>query len=292
MKQVGNERAVVFMTMPFHGKTPEQRREVLAVSDVANEVCRELNVDLLRPWVDAERVPTCGEQDQYLRDRCILSDADCLLALVWNSEGSASQVEIAVNRLMPIIYLVPTGSSVSPNTIGSLGLCLGMISYSRPEEIRADLRRILSDAEPQLFARRHARPRKPVGERIQQRILRLRQQRGMSREELARRMGCSPTLVVALETLPDGVMNASVTQIYALAEALDVPAGWILEPDEEASLRALEEHEIGKLCLEEDVSFRNTLGFLEAMRPSLSKGLSREELRRILRWFLEDYAER
>jgi len=294
MQQQRADRAVMFMSMPFHGKTLEERRQVLAVSEVANDVCRRLNVELRRPWLDPAHTPARGQQEQYLRDRRLLTGADCLLALAWNSAGSGAQVEIAVNLLMPVIYLVPAGSSVSPNTIGSLARCLGIISFSEPEDIRSELSRILSGVEPGLFARRHARSRGLSGERIRQRIVRLRNNRGWSREELARKMDYTVEFVTALETEPDEVMNATAAQIYALAFALDVPAGWILDPNEEMSLRALEGREIVKLCLEEKVTIGQTLGFIDAMRPNLAEGgtrVPREELRALLRFYVQEFAD-
>ncbi|WP_069384155.1 helix-turn-helix domain-containing protein [Halomonas caseinilytica] len=57
-------------------------------------------------------------------------------------------------------------------------------------------------------------------------IRRLRQEAGLSQEELANRAGLHRTYISSIEC---GQRNVSLDNIFALARALDVPASLLLE---------------------------------------------------------------
>lgn len=222
-----------YVATSLTGLSVVEREEVEVVSTLIRDACAEFRIRAYLPW---EHTCPVKHQDKtpeevYETDRRRVSDSDLLFFIgTWPTTGGGMELEIAGNRLIPVIFLGKNGVALSRMAKGGLAPCLGTVVYDAPEEIKAPLRILLSRARSEVFFDKYSRWRghaKEIG--VAKSIARARRRKGMKRDDLAKELGITPRHMKMLEELPDRESNPSMTLIRALSYVLDVPISSLLD---------------------------------------------------------------
>ena len=250
--------------------SPEQRKYVVAVSDVATSVCEDLDIELYRPMNATDPVdhPHASPEYVFNLDRQRVLDSDLVIHVAdYASTGSGEELDFALAALIPIVLLAEGDSKVSRMVTGIPALKL-IIKYENLGELRDELRERLTEIRPILEERKLVFAefeRNIVGNKV--RIL--REDFGLTREDVASHLDelLPVDRIQLIEDSNDRLSNPSLMELRYLATVLKTTVADLVEPDlHERMLALLQELMLGRV---------------EA-RYGMSSGDQRKVLKRIL----------
>ena len=129
---------------------------------------------------------------------------------------------MALESLTPVVLIAPRGTRVSRMALG-VPADLVQVYYEDQADLRDQVRAALATLRPRLEARREALA--PLDANVAGAKMRaLREQRGLSRGELAQRIGMTEVGVAHLEQASDRQADPSLTQLRQIAAVLGVRA--------------------------------------------------------------------
>jgi len=264
-----------YLASALTGLTDEQRGVVFEISDRVNQICLENNIDLYEPRKKTDPVhnPEVSDANVFKMDHDRVVTSDVVIHLCHYASTGAEELGFAYAALVPIINLAPGDQRVSRMITGIPSFKLE-IRYAKAEDLNVLLSKRLLEVRPYLEERRVLREQHEtniVGERV--RDLRLRA--GLTRDELAKRVGLTVESIEHLEENVDATSNPSLMHLRALATALKTTVADLIVPD-------LNEYILSQIqsSLYERVPAR----FYDSMTRNDQNTLMRRYLYRVLDW--------
>ncbi len=206
------------------------REEILSLQERVEKVCHVHFVDLYRPvkHTDPVKHPNVTPNLVFITDRQQVLDSDFLILLAHvPSFGGGQEVQLASGALMPILIIRPVGGSVSRMLLG-----IPTIKYEVEAEDTSfderlaealDLIRPIAGSRKEFISRMN---KLDIGYRI--RIL--REEAGLTQEELGEQIGVAETEIESIEGGPSSVANLSLIMIRKIADVLGVSPAEICDP--------------------------------------------------------------
>ncbi len=227
-RQPASGRLQAYVSCALTGIPDRTRHEIDATVSVVRQACASSRVsfDIYVPGdhTDPKRDSHVSSEDVFDVDRKRVKEADVLLLLGHApSIGVGQELNMAFESLLPVVFLVPAGRSLSRMARG-VPLVSVEVPYGDDDELRWRLIEALAGLRPRLVARRSAvanLERVVVGARLKER----RRQRGLSREQVAEATGLTVRGVALLEDATDRRADPSLTQLRTLAALLGTTAG-------------------------------------------------------------------
>lgn len=245
---------------------------IVHLSDIVNLVCRAVAIDLYEPRKRTDPVHHADFRDSevFRIDRERVVSSDLLIHLChYASTGSGEELSFAYDALVPIILIAPGDHNVSRMITGIPSLKIE-IRYHEPEDLRSLLEQRLWEIRPLLEQRRLAMnelSHNIVGAKIKE----LRLGAGLSKEELAKRVGLKPEGLANIEDNVDTVSNPSLTTLRVVATALKTTVAELVNPDYTEAILA---------------SIQSTLNESAVDAAARFRGMSDKDRRALLRRFL------
>jgi transcriptional regulator with XRE-family HTH domain len=222
-----------YLASALTGLSGDQRNLVFQISDAISVICKDVGIELYEPRKKTDPVhhSDISDMEVFQTDRERVLNSDLVIHLChFPSTGSGEELDFAFNALVPII-LISHGESRVSRMISGIPCLKVLITYSEPEEMRAELRDRLIEMRPILEERKLAFGRydaNVVGDNIR----RLREDRSLTREEIAH-----TTKHLTVDTLryieesTDKTGNPSLLQLRTLAAVLNTTVADLVEPD-------------------------------------------------------------
>lgn len=217
-----------YVSTALTGVDARTREAITATVDVVKAVCAEPEVgfEVYFPGdhTDPVRDPHVEPDEVFRIDRDRVKSADLVLfALHAPSVGVGLELEMARASLLPVVFLIPDGVRVSRMARG-VPAVKAEVAFTDAGMLRERLRTALVRLRPRVQERR-ARAAGGEGNVVGAAIRELREERRLSREDLAAATGLTARGVALLEESPDRCSDPSLTQLRRLAAALGVRAG-------------------------------------------------------------------
>lgn len=221
-----------YLATALTGLARSAREEVFAVSDAVAAACRECGVVLYEPRkvTDPVHDPDIPDDEVFRLDQERVRRSDLLIYLADQpSTGAGQELVFAYEAMIPIVVVAHRDTRVSRMVTGIPG-ALVLVRYDGLPDLSRRLKSEISRMAPALVTRRaalHGHTRNRVGGRIRE----LRQSRGMSPEQLARRVGVASVTsaqVLRWEQGSDLETNFSLVCLSQIAAALEVTAADLL----------------------------------------------------------------
>ena len=221
-----------YLASELTGLSDDQRNTVFEISDRVNQICLEVNIELYEPRKKTGPVHNPDVSDANVfkmdHDRVVMSDVVIHLCH-YASTGAGEELGFVYASLVPIINLAPGNQRVSRMITGIPSFKLE-IRYEKAEDLNILLAKRLLEIRPYLEERRVLREQHEiniVGERVHD----LRLKAGLSRDDLAKRVGLTAESIQHLEENVDATSNPSLTHLRALAAALKTTVADLIVPD-------------------------------------------------------------
>jgi len=227
-----NVRLEAYLASALTGLSPESRSIVDHLSDVIDVACKEVEIDVYQPakHTDPQKHAAISPPDVFKKDRERVVSSDLLIHLChFPSTGSGEELSFAYEALVPIILVAPGEQAVSRMVTGIPSLKIE-IRYQRPSDLRGLLEERLWEIRPLLEQRRLAMAgfsQNVVGAKVKE----LRMDAGLTREDLAERVGLTLEGLSEIEENIDSVSNPSLTKLRLLATALKTTVAELVNPD-------------------------------------------------------------
>lgn len=174
-------------------------------------------------FTDPVRDAHVSPEDVFRIDRERVKGADVIFLLAHTpSIGVGQELTMALESLTPIVLIAPRGTRVSRMALG-VPTDLIDVRYDGDEDLRAQLRAVIAALRPRLEERRTALAAldaNVTGAKIRAQ----REQRQLTRAELASRIGLTEVGVAHLEEASDRQGDPSLTQLRRIAAVLGVRA--------------------------------------------------------------------
>jgi transcriptional regulator with XRE-family HTH domain len=225
-------RLGAYLASALTGLLPENRSVVDHLSDIIDFTCRGVEIDLYQPakYTDPQKHAVISSADVFKKDRERVVTSDLLIHLChFPSTGSGEELSFAYDALVPIILIAPGAQAVSRMVTGIPSLKIE-IRYSQPSELRELLEARLWEIRPLLEQRRLAMTgfsQNIVGAKIKE----LRIEAGLTRDDLADRVGLTVEGLIEIEENIDSVSNPSLTKLRLIATALKTTVAELVNPD-------------------------------------------------------------
>lgn len=228
-------RLRAYLASALTGLGEVERQLIFTLSDLVSEVCRRYDIELYEPRKKTDPVhhPDVKDHDVFNIDREQVLGRDLLILLAhFPSMGAGQELDFALNGLVPTVVIAHSESRVSRMITGVPNLYF-LLSYQEPEELRSELDAALVRLRPLLVERKLAMGSDDVN-LVGSRVRELRRRLGLTREALLRKLGIpgvSEGWLAHLEDSGDRLSNPTLTQLRALASALNTTAADLVEPD-------------------------------------------------------------
>lgn len=217
-----------YISTPLTGLADGTRRAIDETVAVVKAVCAGPGVGI-EPYfpgdhTDPLRDAHVSPEEVFRRDRERIKSSDVML-LVANtpSTGVGQELNMALESLLPVVFLAPAGTQVSRMARGVPSFNIEL-AYADPGELRWRLDRTLRALRPRLESRRAAL-RGLDENRTGERIRAERRRRRLSRAQLADATGLTVAGIDLLERSPDRESDPSLTQLRRVAAVLGVSVG-------------------------------------------------------------------
>ena len=222
--------------------TEKERLHLVAVYNIVNSVCKDLEIDLYEPRKAIAPVehPDVKANDMYNMDRERALRSDLLVHVAdFASAGADEEPDFARSALIPIILIAYGDTRVSRMITGIPALNL-MIAYTSLDDLRDELRARLTEIRPILEQRKLAFSnfeKNMVGNKIKI----TRQESGLTREDVASHSGDVLTVerIRQIEGSPDNISNPALMELRTLAAVLKTTVADLVEPDLDERMIAL-----------------------------------------------------
>jgi DNA-binding XRE family transcriptional regulator len=220
-------RLTAYVSTALTGVDDATRETIAAAVGVVNGVCAApgVGIDVYFPGdhTDPVRDAHVEPEDVFRIDRDRVKSADVIIVLFEApSVGVGQELNMALASLLPIVFLMPDAVRVSRMARG-VPAEITEVGYADHTELREGLRAALVALRPRLEERKRslaALDANVSGARVRA----LREQRRLSRADLAAATGLNARGVALLEESPDRCSDPSLTQLRRLAAALGVRA--------------------------------------------------------------------
>ena len=222
--------------------TEKERLHLVAVSNIVNLVCKDLEVDLYEPRKATDPVehPDVKATDVYNMDKERVLRSDLLVHVAdFASTGAGEELDFARSALIPIILIAHGDKRVSRMVTGIPAFNL-MIKYTSLDDLRDNLRDRLTEIRPILEQRKLAFSnfeKNMVGNKVRV----TRQESGLTREDVASHSGNVLTIerIRQIEGSPDNISNPALMELRTLAAVLKTTVADLVEPDLDERMIAL-----------------------------------------------------
>lgn len=220
-----------YLACALTGLGNDQRMLVNHLSDLANVVCKSVDIDLYEPRKKTDPVhnPDVVPSDVFHIDRERVIASDLVIHLAdFPSTGAGEELTFAFDSLVPMIVIAHDSRSVSRMITGIPSLKLE-IRYQEPEDLREMLGIRLQEIRPVLEQRKLAISDfsdNIVGIKVRE----LRLAASLSREELAKSVGLTVDAIEHIEENIDTVSNPSLTQLRLIATTLKTTVAELVNP--------------------------------------------------------------
>ena len=221
-----------YLASALTGLDPTEKALIIHLSDMANLVCRSVDIDLYEPRKKTDPVHNAEvpSTDVFRIDRERVVGSDVLIHLChFPSTGSGEELSFAYDAMVPIVLIIHGDQNVSRMITGIPSLKIE-IRYDQPEEMREMLEERLREIRPLLEQRRLAKQEfseNVVGAKVKE----LRLGSGLSKEQLAGLVGVDAGEISQIEDNVDTVSNPSLTKLRLIATALKTTVAELVNPD-------------------------------------------------------------
>ena len=231
--------------------TSEQRKHLIAVSEIVESVCADLEIDLYEPRkvTDPVNHSQVSAEDVFNMDRERVLSSDLVIHVAdYASTGAGEELDFALAALIPIVLIAHGDTRVSRMVTGIPAFKL-MITYNDLGELSQVLRERLAEIRPILEERKLAFSdfdKNMVGHKV--RIS--REEAGLTRQDVALQLGELLTVerLRQIEESSDKVANPSLLELRRLAVVLKTTVADLAEPDlDERMIALLQELTLGRV---------------------------------------------
>ena len=217
-----------YISTPLTGLDERTRRSIAATVDVVKAVCGdpELALEAYFPGdhTDPIRDADVSPADVFRLDRERIKSSDVMLLVGQTpSTGVGQELNMALESLLPVVFLAPAGTPISRMARGVPSFTVEL-EYASNAQLRERLGRALQELRPRLQARRAAL-RELDANVTGAKIRAQRRRRGISRAQLAAATGLTIGGIELLEQSPDRESDPSLTQLRRVAAVLGVSVG-------------------------------------------------------------------
>lgn len=231
-----------YLASALTGLTEKERYHLIAVSNIVNSVCKDLEIDLYEPIKATDPVehPHVKATDVYNMDKERVLKSDLLVHVAdFASTGAGEELDFARSALIPIILIAHGDTRVSRMVTGIPAFNL-MVTYTELDDLGYVLRERLAEVRPILEQRKLAFSdfeKNMVGNKV--RIT--RQDSGLTRDDVASHSGDVLTVerIRHIEGSPDNISNPSLIELRTLAAVLKTTVADLVEPDLDERMIAL-----------------------------------------------------
>lgn len=224
-----------YLASALTSRDEEAFRRLERIREQVETACDTYDIFLYAP-MDETHPEEHGElpaSEVFERDRRAVATSDLLILVAdYPSFGAGQELEIARNAHVPIIALVPEEKDLSRMVYGAPTF-KQVIEYGSVDEIASPLEQELGRLYPLFDETRKARAKaqqEMVGDHIRQ----YRQEKGLTRKELADRVSMDEEEVRRIEQEPVEVSNASLITLCRIAHVLDLSPSTLMNPATEA----------------------------------------------------------
>ena len=240
-----------YLASALTGLSLDQRENLVAVSDIVESVCEDLEIELYQPGKATDPVnhPHVSSESVFNMDRERVLSSDLVIHLADHaSTGAGEELDFALTALIPIVLIAHGDTRLSRMVTGIPALKL-TITYRTLDELSNELRERLTEVRPIVEERKLAFSdfnKNMVGNKV--RIL--REESGLTREEVAVHTGDLLTVekIRQIEGNSDRVSNPSLLQLRTLAAVLKTTVADLVEPDlDERMIALLQELMLGRV---------------------------------------------
>jgi transcriptional regulator with XRE-family HTH domain len=218
------------------GLSPRQEKEIIALDEKVNEVCKKYNaysVALYRPreYTSPTDNADISPREVYETDRERVTTADLLiLASIFPSLGAGMELQLAHQSCSSVILLRKKGQKLSRMVTGC-PVPMEILEYNNLKDLEGKLIKAMNRVLPIIAQARLLHPQPSdnssaydLGRRLGQ----LRKQRNLSPESLAAMVGVDTPYIEALESRPEQVTNPSLRMLRHIARALHVTDSYLI----------------------------------------------------------------
>ena len=231
-----------YLASTLTGLTEKERLRLVAVSNIVNLVCNDLEIDLYEPRKATDPVehPDVKATDVYNMDRERVLRSDLLVHVAdFASTGAGEELDFARSALIPIILIAHGDTRVSRMVTGIPAFNL-MLTYTSLDDLRDELRDRLTEIRPILEQRKLAFSnfeKNMVGNKVRV----TRQESGLTKEDVASHSGDVLTVerISQIEGSPDNISNPALMELRTLAAVLKTTVADLVEPDLDERMIAL-----------------------------------------------------
>lgn len=222
-----------YLACALTGLNDTERDNMFRTSDIIAEVCRRFDFALFEPRKHTDPVLNSDVTafDVYSQDKSKVHDADLLIHLCHHpSTGSGEELEFARAALIPILLVTPEAVKISRMILGIPSLLIE-VNYRTPDDLQTQLANALLEFRPVIEARKLAFSDYRANV-VGQKIIELRQQQGLTREDVAK---ASHKITVSrlseIESSHDLEGNPSLVELREIASMLKTTVSELVEPN-------------------------------------------------------------
>lgn len=207
--------------------TEAQKAEIKQLDEKVNEICQSYSaypVNLYRPRTTPTSPdnPKMAPSEVYDTDRLHVATADLLiLGAIFPSLGAGMEMQLALESCTSVVVIKKATQRLSRMVLGCPAQ-MQVIEYDDVAELESKLPKAIDAVVKHLAQYGFANDYGPKGDidELGKRISNLRDQRKLTRELLAERVGVGTAYIESLETNPELISNPSLHIIRRLAKAL------------------------------------------------------------------------
>ncbi len=187
-----------YLASALTGLPESRRKDLFEAQDTISLVCKEHGIDLYQPRLTSDPVKHQGlsPPEVYSIDRQRVLESDLLLVMTDEpSFGAGQELEFARNALLPVILLI--------------------------DELRKNLAEALNTLNP-IFLQRRLEFGQYDAAVIGANIKKLREENGMTKDQLAQAIGVTQEEISSLEENPDHLSNPALILLRKLSLVFNV----------------------------------------------------------------------
>lgn len=212
-----------YLASPLTGVTGETRENVVRLRTILKQSAREKGWIVYDPYevTDPIEHPEVSPQVVFSRDRYRVLGSDLLIALITQPTlGVGMELEMARSTFLPILILVKRDFHLSKMVEGMPGVKL-IMPYDDESALPNAVQTGIDLLYPKI-AERRAKTRGGMEAVLGPRVKQLREERGLSRVDLADAAATDEEDIEFIEANPDYVTNVGVPALHRIADGLGV----------------------------------------------------------------------
>lgn len=215
-----------YIAAALTGPSDDARYAIHFASATIAEICKKFQIFAHQPRKQTDPIlhKDINARAVYELDRQRVSGADLILAICTKpSFGVGQELEIAASLGIPTLLITARGTAISRMVTGGfLNLIDDPIEYATPEELEDKLFRSLS-SKVDLLRSRQKNILSVVGKDLGPVLSSLREAKGLTIPEAAKKLGISDSLLEAVEKKPDVYHNLGVQVLKRTASLYGQP---------------------------------------------------------------------